>query len=83
MSRVFHRRGVKVFINYNPWDTGTRREDKSDVDRLVELVGAIEADGIFLDTLHEGAKDIRGKLDAVRPRGDTQTCALSVVKSRA
>jgi formylglycine-generating enzyme required for sulfatase activity len=67
VSRTFHSYGVKVFINYNPWDTGTRREDKPDVDMLVELVRMIEADGIFLDTLHEGIEDLRAKLDAVRP----------------
>jgi len=67
LSRSIHNRGVKVFIDYNPWDTGTRREDKSDVDTLVELVSRIEADGIFLDTLHEGMKDLRAKLDAARP----------------
>jgi len=66
-SRMIRRRGVKVFINYNPWDTGTRREDKSDVDMLVEFVRRIEADGIFLDTLHEGKEDLRAKLDVVRP----------------
>ncbi len=26
--RQFHRRGVKVYIDYNPWDTGTRRESE-------------------------------------------------------
>jgi formylglycine-generating enzyme required for sulfatase activity len=67
VSRQFRRRGVKVFVNYNPWDTGTRREDKSDADMLVEIVKSIEADGIFLDTLHEGMADLRPKLDAVRP----------------
>ena len=67
VSRMFRRHGVKVFINYNPWDTGTRREDKPDVDMLVELVGMIEADGIFLDTLHEGMDDLRTRLDAARP----------------
>ena len=66
-SQMFRKRGVKVFINYNPWDTGTRREDKSDVDMLVEIVKTIEADGIFLDTLHEGMDDLRPKLDAVHP----------------
>ena len=66
LSRAIHKRGVKVFIDYNPWDTGTRREEKSDIDALVGLVKAIEADGIFLDTLHEGMKEFRAKLDAVR-----------------
>jgi formylglycine-generating enzyme required for sulfatase activity len=67
LSRVMHRRGVRVFIDYNPWDTGTRREGKSDAEVLAEFVGAIEADGIFLDTLHEGMQDLRERLDTVRP----------------
>jgi len=67
LSRLMHRRGVKVFIDYNPWDTGTRREGKSDVEMLAEMVKAIDADGIFLDTLHEGMQELRGRLGAVRP----------------
>ncbi|MHC4733665.1 MAG: hypothetical protein ACYTDW_04280, partial [Planctomycetota bacterium] len=65
LSRAIHKRGVKVFIDYNPWDTGTRSEGKSDIDALVCLVEAIEADGIFLDTLHKGTKEFRSRLDAV------------------
>lgn len=67
LSRTLHGRGVRVFIDYNPWDTGTRREGKSDVEMLAEMVSAIDADGIFLDTLHEGMQELRGRLDAVRP----------------
>ncbi len=67
LSRAMHRRDVRVFIDYNPWDTGTRREGRSDADVLAEFVGAIEADGIFLDTLNEGMRELRSRLDAVRP----------------
>ena len=49
----FHKLGVKVFINYNPWDTGTRKDGKSDIDALVDILKATNADGIFLDTLNE------------------------------
>jgi formylglycine-generating enzyme required for sulfatase activity len=63
----FQRRGVKVYINYNPWDTGTRREDTSDLETLVDLVQALDVDGIFLDTMAQGARDFRDRLDAVRP----------------
>ncbi|MBM3851916.1 MAG: hypothetical protein FJ399_02030, partial [Verrucomicrobia bacterium] len=63
----FHDRKVRVFIDYNPWDTGTRREGKSDLDLLAEIVHAIDADGIFLDTMRRGAGEFRAKLDAVRP----------------
>jgi len=67
LSRTIHERGVRVFIDYNPWDTGTRREAKSDAEMLTEFVSAIDADGIFLDTLHEGTGELRDRLDAVRP----------------
>jgi len=63
----FHDRNVRVFIDYNPWDTGTRREGTPDLDVLVEIVRAIDADGIFLDTMPRSAGEFRGKLDAARP----------------
>lgn len=63
----FQRRGVRVYIDYNPWDTGTRREGKNDLDALVDLVKALQVDGIFLDTMDRGAADFRAKLDAARP----------------
>jgi len=66
-SRCFHRHGVAVFVDYNPWDTGTRREGRSDLDALAQVVGAIEADGIFLDTMSQGAAEFRARLDSVRP----------------
>lgn len=67
VSRTCHERGVRVFVDYNPWDTGTRREGVADVDALAKFIGAIEADGIFLDTMRTGAQEFRAKLDAVRP----------------
>jgi Uncharacterized conserved protein len=65
--RECHRRHVRVYINYNPWDKGTRREGKAVLDALVDMVGALEADGIFLDTMGKGSADFRVKLDAERP----------------
>ena len=64
--RRCHQRGVRVYIDYNPWDTGTRREDQTDIDTLVAILRDLEADGIFLDTLEKGAPDFRAKLDAAR-----------------
>ena len=61
-----HRGRVRVFLDYNPWDTRTRREGRDDVDALAELVRVLDADGIFLDTLDRGAGSFRAKLDAVR-----------------
>lgn len=66
LSRRAHERGVRVFVDYNPWDTGTRRGDTSDEEALADLVGAIEADGIFLDTLAAGSPTLRPRLDVER-----------------
>ncbi len=67
LSRRCHARGVRVFIDYNPWDTGTRREGRSDLETLADIVATIEADGIFLDTMSQGAAEFRARLDAARP----------------
>lgn len=64
---IFHDLDIKVFIDYNPWDTGTGREDKEDIDVLADIIQKTGADGIFLDTLTDGSKNFRNKLDRVRP----------------
>jgi formylglycine-generating enzyme required for sulfatase activity len=64
---AFQERGVRVVLPYNPWDTGTRREQRSDLDLLLELVHRSGADGVYLDTLASGVADIRARLDSVRP----------------
>lgn len=63
---AFHRAGVKVFINYNPWDTGTRRESVGDAQALAEMVAALEADGIFLDTMTAAPPELREAVDSRR-----------------
>ncbi|RKN15761.1 hypothetical protein D7147_25200 [Micromonospora musae] len=65
--RAFQERGVRVFVDYNPWDTGTRREPGSDAEEVAALAGKLGVDGVFLDTLKEGAGELRAALDAVRP----------------
>jgi hypothetical protein len=62
LVRACQARGVRVFVDYNPWDTGTRREPKPDAEALAELVGWLGADGVFLDTLKEGAGELRAAL---------------------
>ncbi|MGW4502942.1 hypothetical protein ACWENR_30590, partial [Micromonospora sp. NPDC004336] len=65
--RAFQARGVRVFVDYNPWDTGTRREAGADAREVAALAGRLGVDGVFLDTLKEGADELRRELDAVRP----------------
>jgi len=64
--RDFHERGVKVFVPYMPWDTGTNREPHSDDQALASLVAAIEADGIFLDTMAAAPTGLRQVVDGAR-----------------
>ena len=64
---AFHARGVRVFLDYNPWDTGTRREDAGAAEAVAALVAELDADGVFLDTLKEGAGGLRATLDRARP----------------
>ena len=60
----FHRRGVEVFVNYNPWDVGTRRVPGSDAAELAAVVSDYGFDGVFLDTLKHGDPDIIDALAA-------------------
>jgi formylglycine-generating enzyme required for sulfatase activity len=64
---AFHRRGVRVFLPYNPWDTGTRREERPDEEALAETVRALDADGLFLDTMVQAPTRLRALVDAARP----------------
>lgn len=59
---TLRRAGVRVFIDYNPWDTGTRREPGGDVAAVAALVADLGVDGVFLDTLKEGAGELRAAL---------------------
>ena len=60
-----HAAGVRVFLDYNPWDTGTRRAGP-DAEELAAVVRDLDADGVFLDTLKEGGAELLARLDAVR-----------------
>ncbi len=48
------RSGIRVFLDYNPWDVGTRRPTRSDPEECAALITETGADGLFLDTLKEG-----------------------------
>jgi enterochelin esterase-like enzyme/formylglycine-generating enzyme required for sulfatase activity len=66
LVQSFQRRGVRVFVDYNPWDVAAGRS-ADDPESLARLVRDLDVDGVFLDTMTEGAHDLRRALDAVRP----------------
>lgn len=61
-----HAAGVRVFVDYNPWDVGTRRSGP-DAEELASLVADLEIDGVFLDTLKQGGDELLARLDDARP----------------
>ncbi|WP_431277750.1 SUMF1/EgtB/PvdO family nonheme iron enzyme [Leifsonia poae] len=64
-----HERGVRVFVDYNPWDTGTRRAAGDDPEELARLVEDLGVDGVFLDTMKEGdSRLINALLGATPPQ---------------
>ncbi len=54
LVEAFTAEGLHVFVDYNPWDTGTRRAPNDDPEELGLLVTELGVDGVFLDTLKEG-----------------------------
>jgi formylglycine-generating enzyme required for sulfatase activity len=44
VTDVLHARGIRVFVDYNPWDAGT-------YDELGDIVSGLDADGVMLDTM--------------------------------
>jgi hypothetical protein len=55
-------RGIRVFLDYNPWDVGTRREPVGDDEALGLLVREFGADGLFLDTMKEARPELAAAL---------------------
>jgi hypothetical protein len=64
---ALHARDVRVFVDYNPWDVGTRREPVDDTAAVAKIVQELDADGVFLDTMKEAPRELRAELDAARP----------------
>ena len=45
VTDVLHARGIRVFVDYNPWDAGTLRRARA------RSSHALDADGVMLDTM--------------------------------
>lgn len=64
-----HQHNVRVFIDYNPWDKGTRRAAGDDADELAKMTAELGVDGVFLDTMKQGdSKLIETLLNAAAPQ---------------
>jgi iron(II)-dependent oxidoreductase len=62
VSDVLRARGIRVLVDYNPWDAGT-------YDVLADVVQALDADGVMLDTMNrvpeELARAVSGRRQGV------------------
>jgi sulfatase modifying factor 1 len=67
----FRGRGLRVFVDYNPWDVGTRREPVDDAQAVAELVRSLGADGVFLDTMKEAMPELRAALPDTAFEGES------------
>jgi hypothetical protein len=61
---AFQARGVRVYLTYYPWETGSGPEA---IDRVLDLVRSLSVDGVFLDSSKEASAALRSALDAVDP----------------
>ena len=68
--------GVRVFVDYNPWDTGTRRVATTPAE-LAAVIRRLGADGVFLDTLKNADPDFVAALD----RGASRESASKASRS--
>ena len=64
-------RGVRVFVDYNPWDTGTRREGVPDAEAVANVACDLGADGVFLDTMKEAVPEFVAALPGVALEGES------------
>ncbi|QPK80926.1 SUMF1/EgtB/PvdO family nonheme iron enzyme [Schaalia sp. ZJ405] len=62
----FHSRGVKVAVDYNPWDTQTRRGGP-DHEELAAVIRDFGIDSVFLDTLKTADSVLVQSLERANP----------------
>jgi iron(II)-dependent oxidoreductase len=65
MVADFHRRGVRVFFPFMPWDQGTRDSGATNWDATAQLLAEVGADGVNGDTLWGIPRAFRTASDAL------------------
>lgn len=71
LTGAFQAAGARVFVDYNPWDAGTRREPVADADAVAAVVEWLGADGVFLDTMREAGPELRTALPDAAFEGES------------
>lgn len=65
---VIQKQGVKVYLNYNPWDLWTSRPERVDQEELADLVKKYNFDGVFLDTMKSADPSFMKPILEVNPK---------------
>ncbi len=76
---ALRNRGVRVMVDYNPWDTAGGPHAGA----LAALVRDLGADGVFLDTLREGDEALRDTLGARVALESESAVSLAAVAGHA
>ncbi len=66
-----HSMGTHVFLAYNPWDKIRKRKDM--YKKQAEILGAVGADGLHLDTMSKADLPLRTEIDKYNPEAQFVT----------
>ena len=66
-----HSMGTHVFLPYNPWDRIQKRKDM--YKKQAEILGAVGADGLHLDTMDKADSSLRTEIDKYNPEAQFVT----------
>ncbi len=65
LAEACREQGARFFISYNPWDESTRWEDHHA--GMSDMIQALAADGVVLDTEGKSSREHQNAADRVRP----------------
>lgn len=61
---VFHAANIRVFVDFNPW---AKEDNGASYEELAEIVAALDADGVMLDTMTSAPEELARAVRARRP----------------
>jgi formylglycine-generating enzyme required for sulfatase activity len=64
IARISRPYGTRFFIEYNPWDNSTRKENQ--LSGMAQIISETEADGVVLDTRGSSSYELQAAADSVR-----------------
>lgn len=67
MAGQAHAAGTRIIIPFKPWDRSPLENDHQTAERIAKLIGSIDADGIFFDTMNTVPALLRQAVDRVKP----------------